>query len=137
MVCSHYPGSCGGVSPSAPEPTYAMQLPKESVASRLKGGLEAMPPIERTIEDGVLRETREFRGVTLDCLMGYLEHLGGERTSETDIEGSDWRAHLTARKVPVGPSLRLTEVSVTWTGDPEVLEQVIHRCRLKTFRAPG
>jgi len=114
-----------------------MQIPSESVASRLKGGLEAMPPIERAVEDGVLRETREFRGVTPECLMGYLEHLGGERISDTEIEGLDWRARLTARKVPVGPTLRLTEVSVTWTGDPDVLEEIIDRCRLKTFRAPG
>ena len=108
-----------------------------SVPSRLKAGLDALPPIERTVEDGQLRETRQFRGLTLETAMAYLEHLGGERTGEGRIEGDGWQADLSARKAPVGPSYRLTEVTITWTGDRQVLEPIILRFRLKTFRAPG
>jgi hypothetical protein len=114
-----------------------MKEEKASPLAHLKIGLDAIPPIERTVEDGVLRETRAFRGVSLEQALGYLEELGGERTGETDIEGDGWNAHLSTRKVPVGPSYRLTEVSVTWVGKESVLEPIIFRFRLKTFRAPG
>ncbi|MFC7134215.1 MULTISPECIES: hypothetical protein [Salinibaculum] len=110
---------------------------QESKLEELKPGLEALPPIERSVENGVLRETRAFRGVTLDQALTYLENLGGERTGRTDIEGDGWKAHLSATKVPVGPSYRLTEVTITWVGDEAILESVIFRFRLKTFRAPG
>jgi len=104
---------------------------------RLKAGLDALPPIERTVEDGELRETRQFRGLTLDRAIGYLENLGGVRTSEREVEGDRWRAHLSAQKAPVGPSYRLTEITITWIGDEDVLEPIILRFRLKAFRAPG
>ena len=108
-----------------------------SVPRRLKAGLDALPPIERSVEDGTLRETRQFRGLTLETAMKYLEHLGGVRTGEGQIDGDGWQAELSARKAPVGPSYRLTEVTITWTGDRAVLEPIILRFRLKTFRAPG
>ena len=104
---------------------------------RLEAGLDALPPVERVVEDGRLRETRRFRGLTLERAMGYLETLGGARRGDDEIEGDRWRARLSARKVPVGPSYRLTEVTITWTGDRDVLESVIFRFRLKAFRAPG
>jgi hypothetical protein len=104
---------------------------------RLQAGLEALPPVERTIEDGRLRETRRFRGVTLDRAVGYLENLGGERTGDRTVTGPGWRADLSERTVPVGPSYRLTEIEITWTGDRETVEPLIFRFRLKTFRAPG
>ena len=106
-------------------------------ARQLQAGLDALPPVERTVEDGVLRETRRFRGLTLEQAIGYLENLGGTRRGETAIEGDGWQAELSTRKVPVGPSYRLTEVAVTWTGERDVLEPVIFQFRLKAFRAPG
>ena len=110
---------------------------QDAVWGTVKAGLDALPPIEREVENGVLRETRAFRGVTLEQALNYLENLGGERTGRTDIAGDGWEAHLSAEKVPVGPSYRLTEVTVNWIGDKDVLESVIFRFRLKTFRAPG
>ncbi|WP_336034286.1 hypothetical protein [Halobacterium yunchengense] len=103
----------------------------------LRAGLDALPPVERTVGGGELRETRQFRGLTLDQAAGYLVSLGGERVRTDRVEGAGWTADLSARRVPVGPSYRLTEVTVTWAGDPEVLEPLIVRFRLKAFRAPG
>ena len=103
----------------------------------LKIGLDALPPVERTVEDGVLRETRQFRGLTLEQAVGYLEHLGGQRRGDHDVEGEGWHAHLSTRRVPVGASYRLTEVTITWTGEEAALEHLIFRFRLKAFRAPG
>lgn len=114
-----------------------MTTVRKTGLERLKPGLDALPPHERSIEDGVLRETRGFRGLTLEQALKYLENLGGERTGNAEIEGDGWRAELSTRKVPVGPSYRLTEVTITWTGDADVLEEIIFRFRLKAFRAPG
>lgn len=109
----------------------------EPVATRLKVGLDAIPPTERSVEDGRLRETRRFRGLTHDGALGYLESLGGTRRGDDEVVGDGWRASLSSRRVPVGPSYRLTEVTITWTGDVDVLEEIIFRFRLKAFRAPG
>lgn len=104
---------------------------------RRQTALDAIPPVERSVEDGVLRVTRRFRGLTVEQALGYLEHLGGERTGPAAIEGDGWRARLSTRNVPVGPSYRLTEVTVTWTGREEVVDPLVLQFRLKTFRAPG
>ncbi|MFB6165871.1 MAG: hypothetical protein ABEJ31_11995 [Haloarculaceae archaeon] len=104
---------------------------------RRQAALESIPPVERTVNNGYLRERRRFRGLTLEQAVGYLEHLGGARTGPTAVEGPGWRADLSARHVPVGPSYRLTEVTVTWTGRQAVLEPIVTRFRLKAFRAPG
>lgn len=104
---------------------------------KYQSALEAIPPVERSEADGLLRETRRFRGLALERAMDYLVTLGGERVGETEIAGPGWQAELTARKVPVGPSYRLTEVTVTWTGERERLEPIIVLFRIKAFRAPG
>jgi len=103
----------------------------------LQPGLDAIPPVERTVSDGELRETRQFRGLTLEQAFGYLENLGGERRGDREVVGEGWRADLSSRRIPVGPTFRLTSVRITWTGDPDVLEPLILRFRLKAFRAPG
>ncbi|MGM0605536.1 MAG: hypothetical protein ACQETB_07670, partial [Halobacteriota archaeon] len=73
-----------------------------------KAALDSIPPFDRSIEAGTLQITRRFRGLTIDQAMRYLESLGGTRGDDAAIEGDGWRADLSARKVPVGPSYRLT-----------------------------
>lgn len=103
---------------------------------RLQAGLDALPPVARSVENGMLHETREFRGLTKEQAMIYLENLGGTRREGNQIAGDGWMATLSTRKVSVG-SYRLTTVRITWVGDRDVLEPIIFRFRLKTFRAPG
>lgn len=100
-------------------------------------GLAGIPPAERSIRNGTLHETRRFRGLTIEQAVRYLVSLGGTRTDAYVVVGDRWRATLSAAVVPVGPSYRLTEVTVSWIGDPAVLEPLILRFRLKAFRAPG
>ena len=102
-----------------------------------RAALAALPPVERSIEGETLHETRRFRGLTREQAIGYLMHLGGTRRDDHTVTGDGWEATLTARKVPVGPSYRLTEVTISWVGDRAVLEEVILHFRLKAFRAPG
>ncbi|MFB6129291.1 MAG: hypothetical protein ABEJ28_00525 [Salinigranum sp.] len=99
--------------------------------------LEAIPPLGRTVENGEIRLTRAFRGVTPEQAVGYLEHLGGRRLGPRTVAGNGWRARLAVGTVPVGPSYRLTEVTITWTGAEDVVEDVVRGFRLKAFRAPG
>lgn len=102
-----------------------------------QAALETIPPAERSAEDGVRRETRRFRGLSLEQATGSLASLGGERVESGVIEGAGWRADLSAERVPVGPSYRLTAVTIEWTGEKAVLEPLVLRFRLKAFRAPG
>lgn len=106
-------------------------------AERLRRGLAALPPLERSVEDGTLREVREFRGLTPERAVGYLERLGGERLDDGTVRGDGWEARLSTRRVPVGPSYRLTAVRIAWTGDRAVLEPLITLFRRKALRTPG
>jgi len=109
-----------------------------SAADRKRqSALEAIPPLERSETDGQLRITHGFRGVNPEQAIRYLESLGGERVDDRTVEGPGWEAHLSTRVVPVGPSYRLTEVQITWVGEPDAVEAVVLRFRLKAFRAPG
>ena len=99
--------------------------------------MEALPPISREESDGTLRIVRAFRGLTIRQAIGYLESLGGRRVDETTVEADTWSARLDAERQPVGPSYRLTTVTIEWTGDPEVVEDVVTGFRLRAFRAPG
>jgi hypothetical protein len=99
--------------------------------------LEAIPPVERTIENGRLRVIRRFRGLTFEQGLRYLEHLGGVRQDARTIAGEGWEAHLSQRNVSVGPSYRLTEITITWLGEPDVVDPLVFQFRRKAFRAPG
>ncbi|MFB6107260.1 MAG: hypothetical protein ABEJ82_00260 [Haloplanus sp.] len=103
---------------------------------RRRAALDAIPPIARTVVGDEIRITRGFRGTSLDAAVGYLENLGGERVADSEVAGEGWRATLSTRTVPIG-AYRLTELLVTWTGDPAALEPVVTGFRLKAFRAPG
>jgi hypothetical protein len=101
-----------------------------------QAALDAIPPIEESRTDGRLRIRRGFRGLSPQQAIRYLETLGGERIDDRTVEGLGWRATLETRTIPVG-AYRLTEVRITWTGDPAAVEAVVLRFRIKAFRAPG
>jgi hypothetical protein len=104
---------------------------------RRVANLSVVPPTERTSVPEGVRISRSFRGLTEDMAIRYLENTGAKRVGEHEFEGDGWRATLSVERVPVGPTSRLTEVTVTWIGDEDVLEPVITAFRVKAFRAPG
>jgi hypothetical protein len=66
----------------------------------------------------------------------------GEPDDATDavVEADDWRATLSAEKVPINETspMRLTEVSVTFTADDgATLEDIVGRFGRKAMRAGG
>lgn len=84
-----------------------------------------------------MRVERSFRGISKRLAREYLENLGGEAESEDRVVGGNWVANLSDKTVEIGPSLSLTEVTVVFEGDQEVLEPLIEDFERKAMRAGG
>ncbi|MDR5672418.1 MoaD-like protein [Halalkaliarchaeum sp. AArc-CO] len=93
--------------------------------------------------DGWDRRERSFRGISRRLAARYLRNLGGEFVdaaepeSATEIEGNGWRAALATDTVEIGRSLTLTEVTVTFEGEPAILDRLIEDFKRKAMRAGG
>jgi hypothetical protein len=85
------------------------------------------------------RETRErsYRGISVRLARKYLEKLGGTTVADDRVEGDAWVATLADDEVSIGPSLKLTEVTVVFEGDPSTLDPLIERFSQKAMRAGG
>lgn len=99
------------------------------------------------------RLERSFRGISTRLAVRYLEHLGGtciegdetSRSSSDDdagdleavVTGEEWTARIAAGSVKIGPTLTLTEVTVVFEGDPDVLESLLEQFEQKAMRAGG
>lgn len=84
-----------------------------------------------------MRTERSFRGISQRLARHYLSNLGGEVEADDRIVGEDWEATLSSRKVSVGPSLSLTEVTVVFEGEDETLKPLIEDFAQKAMRAGG
>ena len=86
----------------------------------------------------MIERERSYRGVSARALVGYLENLGGERVDDRTVEGEDWRASFSESKVNIGPSMKLTETTVTFEGEhAETLDPLIEKFSQKAIRAGG
>lgn len=84
-----------------------------------------------------MRVERSFRGISLRLAKKYLESVGAESVGEDWAVGPEWRAELSAEKVSIGPSLELTEVTVVFEGEEDVLDSVVPAFAKKAIRAGG
>lgn len=85
-----------------------------------------------------VEQTRSYRGISVRAAIGYLENLGGEKVDENTVEGTGWKATLSAEQVGIGKTLKLTEVTVAFEGkDEESLDDLIESFRQKAMRAGG
>jgi hypothetical protein len=87
-------------------------------------------------DEWVARE-KAYRGISTRLAGHYLENLGGERVADDRVEGDGWAAALSAETVSVGPTIELTEVTVSFEGDPTVLDGLVERFSRKAMRAGG
>ncbi len=88
----------------------------------------------------MIERERSYRGISARAAAGYLENLGGERVDDSVVEAADgtWRASLSEEKVDVGPSLKLTEVTVAFEGEnADALDRLVERFSQKAVRAGG
>lgn len=83
------------------------------------------------------RLERSFRGISERLAVRYLTNLGGERIDEDTVAGEGWTATLSSESVSIGPSLQLTEVTVVFEGEADVLEPLVERFAQKAMRAGG
>lgn len=79
--------------------------------------------------------TRTFRGISRRAARGYLVGLGGEAVDDARVEGDGWTATIEADRVPVGRSLELNEVTITFEGDD--IEELVDAFARKAMRAGG
>lgn len=85
-----------------------------------------------------VERSRSYRGISVRAALGYLENVGGEQVDDQRVEGEGWSASLSSEKVEVGPSIRLTEVTVEFEGDSAAtLDPVIENFSQKAIRAGG
>jgi molybdopterin synthase sulfur carrier subunit len=93
--------------------------------------------------DDTDRRERSYRGISRRLAAHYLRNLGGtlvgtdDPAEATRVDGDGWTAELSAEPVAVAGSLTLTEVTVGFTGDPTVLDDLIERFSQKAMRAGG
>lgn len=83
------------------------------------------------------RRQKSFRGISERLAVNYLENLGGERADDGRVEGDGWRASLDSETVSVGATLELTEVTVSFAGEPDVLDELVEAFSRKAMRAGG
>jgi hypothetical protein len=99
----------------------------------------ARPPAE----EGWVRETVEYRGISRRLAAHYLDNRGGELVGTDDpaeatrVEGDEWRVALSAETVTAAAAITLTEVTAEFAGDPEALDELLPRYRQKAMRAGG
>lgn len=80
---------------------------------------------------------KSFRGISQRLARHYLVNIGGEEIDDDRVEGDDWVATLSAKKVnPVG-SFELTEVTIRFEGDDATLEPLVEKFSQKAMRAGG
>ncbi|MCT9097892.1 hypothetical protein N6C22_17855 [Haloarchaeobius sp. HME9146] len=80
---------------------------------------------------------RAWRGISKRLAIHYLTNLGGEQADDDTVVADDWRATLSSDKVGIGPTLQITEVTVRFEGDDDVLDPLIERFAQKAMRAGG
>ena len=85
-----------------------------------------------------VRRERSFRGISRRLAVRYLSNLGGDPVEDgARVVGDGWEATLSEDTANVGPSLTLTEITVAFDGDPEVLDDLIPAFAQKAMRAGG
>jgi hypothetical protein len=90
-----------------------------------------------------MRVEKSYRGITERLARHYLSNLGGEiedggsPESGGDVVGDDWRASISSEKVSIGPTVKLTEVTVVFEGDEATLDGLIEDFSQKAMRAGG
>lgn len=85
-----------------------------------------------------VERVRTYRGISERAARHYLTRVGGELNDDDgSVSGDGWRATVSSELVGIGPTLELTEVTVAFEGDPELLEGLIERFSQKAMRAGG
>ncbi|EMA67447.1 hypothetical protein C461_06964 [Halorubrum aidingense JCM 13560] len=100
---------------------------------------DGLPPAE----EGWVRETVAYRGISRRLAAHYLVNLGGELVGTDDpaeatrVDGDGWRVALSAETVTAAAAITLTEVTAAFAGEPDTLAELLPKYRQKAMRAGG
>ncbi|WP_254862243.1 hypothetical protein [Halovivax gelatinilyticus] len=90
------------------------------------------------------RLERSFRGISERLAVRYLENLGGEVIAGGDerpdgavVCGPYWTATIESETVEIGPTLRVTEVTVAFEGPDDTIDDLVAAFAQKAMRAGG
>ncbi len=81
------------------------------------------------------QQIEEIHAIPLWLLREYLEEIGGTAVSDTRVEGDGWTAVLMKLEPRQVGSLRVGQVKVEFTGEPDTLGPLQIRFSQKTMRA--
>ena len=81
------------------------------------------------------QQLEETHSIPLWLLREYLEELGGTAESETRVVADGWTAVLTKLEPRRVGSLRVGQVKIEFTGEPDALAQLQTQFHKKTMRA--
>jgi len=84
-----------------------------------------------------IRLERSFRGISERLVVRYLTKLDGEHVADDTVAGDGWTATFSSETVGVGPSLQLTEVTVVFEGEADIVEPLVEQFAQKAMRAGG
>jgi asparagine synthetase A len=91
-----------------------------------------------------MHREKAFRGISKRLAVHYLTNLGGELVDgdpedreAARVEADDWTATLTVDTVSIGPTVKLTEVTVAFEGSEEALDSLVEQFSQKAMRAGG
>ncbi|WP_137284749.1 hypothetical protein [Halorussus salinisoli] len=89
-----------------------------------------------------MRVEKSYRGISERLARRYLSNLGGDieggdPEGDGDVVADDWRASISSEKVEIGPSVKLTEVTVVFEGDEATLDSLVADFSQKAMRAGG
>ncbi len=82
-------------------------------------------------------QVHDYYGVPDWLMVEYLEDLGARQTSPFVMEADDWRAVIRKAKPKGIGSLRVGGSTVTFTGDPTLLDEMFEQLHWKTLRGGG
>jgi hypothetical protein len=82
---------------------------------------------------------QSYRGISERLALEYLVGMGGERVAEDAVAGEGWRVETSSETVDIyeGSSVKLTEVTVRFTGEPDRLAMLVPVFSQKAVRAGG
>ena len=80
-------------------------------------------------------QIEEIHSIPLWLLREYLEELGGTAENDNYVVGAGWTAVLTKIEPRKVGSLRVGQVKIEFTGQPDSLSQLQTQFHKKTMRA--